>query len=98
MNWETIVRKLTSRKLWMALAGFITGLMVYLGASESDAAQVSSLIMAGASVIAYCVGEGLADGSATQIPQKNAQTFTEQYVEDDDDEEEDETWPDEEDD
>lgn len=31
------------------------------GASESDAAQVSALIMAGASVIGYVIGEGIAD-------------------------------------
>lgn len=58
IDWK---RKLTSRKLWMALAGFISGLLIFLGHSESEAAQVASLIMTGASVIAYCVGEGLAD-------------------------------------
>lgn len=58
---ETLRRKLTSRKLWTAIAGFVSGLMIYFGHSESEATQVAALIMAGASVIAYCVGEGLAD-------------------------------------
>lgn len=58
---ETLRRKLTSRKLWAAIAGFVSGLMIYFGRSESEATQVAALIMAGASVIAYCVGEGLAD-------------------------------------
>ena len=31
------------------------------GGAESTATQVSALIMAGASVIGYCIGEGLAD-------------------------------------
>ena len=59
IDWK---RKLTSRKLWMAVAGFVSGLLIYLGRSEAEASQVAALIMMGASVIAYCVGEGLADG------------------------------------
>lgn len=55
------VRKLTSRKFWMALAGFVSGILIFIGHSEAEASQVAALIMSGASVIAYCVGEGLAD-------------------------------------
>lgn len=61
MDWK---RKLTSRKLWIAVAGFVSGLLIYFGHTEAEASQVAALIMAGASVIAYCVGEGLADGGA----------------------------------
>lgn len=60
IDWR---RKLTSRKLWLAVAGFVTGLMLYLGHSEAEASQVAALILSGASVLAYCIGEGLADGS-----------------------------------
>lgn len=58
---ETLIRKLTSRKLWVAIVGFITGLMIYRGASEAEAEQIGSLIMMAASVVAYILGEGLAD-------------------------------------
>ena len=58
---ETFKRKLTSRKLWMSLTSFVSMLMIALGGSESKAAQVSAIIMAGASVIGYVIGEGLAD-------------------------------------
>lgn len=61
MTKEDIIRKLTSRKFWLAIASFVSMLMIYFGASESDAAQVASLVMAGATVIGYMVGEGLAD-------------------------------------
>lgn len=61
MNKGNIIRKLTSRKFWLAIASFVSMLMIYLGAPESDAAQVASLVMAGATVIGYMVGEGLAD-------------------------------------
>lgn len=58
IDWK---RKLTSRKLWMAIAEFVTMLIVAFGGSESEATQVAALIMAGAGMIAYIIGEGLAD-------------------------------------
>lgn len=58
---ETIKRKLTSRKLWTAIVGFVTGLMIYKGRSEAEANEVGSLILMAASVVAYIIGEGLAD-------------------------------------
>lgn len=58
INWA---RKLTSRKLWMSVASFVSLMWVALGGSESEATQVSAIIMAGATVIGYTIGEGLAD-------------------------------------
>ena len=60
-DWK---RKLTSRKFWMSICSFVTMLLVYFGKSESEAAQVAALIMAGATVIGYVIGEGLADSSS----------------------------------
>ena len=57
------LKKLTSRKLWTSVAAFVSMLMIYFGAAESEAAQVTSLIMAGATVIGYVVAEGLVDSS-----------------------------------
>lgn len=60
INW---VKKLTSRKLWVSLAGFVAGLIVAFGGSSDTAETVSGCIMSGAAVIAYTIGEGLADSS-----------------------------------
>lgn len=60
MDWK---RKLTSRKFWLSIATFVTMLLIYFGKTESEAAQVASLIMAGATVIGYVIGEGLADSA-----------------------------------
>ena len=60
MDWKS---KLTSRKFWVAVVGFVTGLMIYLGKTESDAQQIAALIMSGASVIAYIIGEGMIDAA-----------------------------------
>lgn len=54
-------RKLTSRKLWLSIASFVSMLLIALGKPEATATQVTSLIMAGATVIGYVIGEGLAD-------------------------------------
>ena len=60
-------RKLTSRKFWMAIASFISMMIVALGGSENQASQAVALIMAGATVVAYILGEGLADSGNVQI-------------------------------
>jgi nanoRNase/pAp phosphatase (c-di-AMP/oligoRNAs hydrolase) len=58
------VRKLTSRKLWAAVASFVSLLLVAFGVSDSTAAQIVAIIMAGATVIAYIIGEGLVDAAS----------------------------------
>ena len=57
------VRKLTSRKFWLSVASFVSMMYVAFGGAESDAAQISALIMAGATVLGYLIAEGLADSS-----------------------------------
>ena len=72
INWT---KKLTSRKFWLSIANFVTMMIVAFGGTENQAAQVAALIMAGATVIAYVIGEGLADAGngtilvdGTEIP------------------------------
>lgn len=62
MKKEDLIRKLTSRKFWLAVASFVTMLIIYFGGDQSKAEQVAALIMAGATVIGYLLAEGLADG------------------------------------
>ena len=59
------VRKLTSRKWWSSIVSFVTLLVIAFGFSESTANQVAALIMAGAIVIGYTIGEGLVDSGNT---------------------------------
>ena len=60
IDWK---RKLTSRKLGVAIAGFTAGLVVAFGGSAETADTVSGCILSGAAVVGYIIGEGLADGS-----------------------------------
>ncbi len=58
-----ILHKLTSRKFWLALAAFVSGLIVAFGGTESTAATVSGVILQGAAVIGYLLAEGLTDAA-----------------------------------
>ena len=63
MSKTDIIRKLTSRKLWVAVAAFVSGLIVAFDGDAETAEVVSGLILQGASVVAYILAEGLADAN-----------------------------------
>lgn len=69
IDWR---RKLTSRKLWVAVAGFVAGLIVALQGNAETAEIVSGMIMSGASVIGYILGEGLTDAAAITSSQSKS--------------------------
>ena len=60
IDWK---KKLTSRKFWMAIVGFVTPLLLAFGVAEADVTQIVAIIMAGADVVAYIIAEGLVDAS-----------------------------------
>ena len=60
MDWK---RKLSSRKLWIAVAGLISGLILAFGGSEAAAETVGGIVMSTASVVGYLLAEGLADST-----------------------------------
>ena len=63
MTKQDIIRKLTSRKFWMALIGFITPLLLAFGVAETTTTQITAIIMAGADVLAYILAEGMTDAA-----------------------------------
>ena len=67
MTKEDIIRKLTSRKFWIALAGFITPLLLAFGVTEHTTTQIVAIIMAGADVIVNLFAEGKADAAGAAI-------------------------------
>ena len=60
---ERILSKLTSRKFWVSIVAFVTLVLTAKGMPESEVAQIGAIIMAGATVIAYVIGEGLVDAA-----------------------------------
>lgn len=70
IDWK---RKLTSRKLWLAIAGFITGVMVLFTAGATEQ-TVTGCVMALGSVVAYIVGEGLTDAASVKTDKTEDKT------------------------
>lgn len=66
MSKDDIVRKLTSRKFWMAAALFVSGLIAAFGGEKDLAETVSGCIMQLASVVGYLLAEGLTDAKTTK--------------------------------
>ena len=64
IDWK---RKLTSRKFWAAVVGFVTPLIIAFGGTREIATQVAAIIMAGGTLIAYILGEGLVDAANSDV-------------------------------
>lgn len=63
MDWK---QKLTSRKFWAAVINFVTQLLIVFKVEQNEIAQVAAVIMAGAGVVAYIIGEGMADAAGAK--------------------------------
>lgn len=61
-----IKRKLSSRKFWIALIGFITPMMVAFKIPQDTITQITAIIMGGANLIAYILSEGYIDGKSQE--------------------------------
>ena len=59
-----LIRKLTSRKFWIAITGLVSGLLLAFKVDADTIENVSGIIMAAASAVAYIIGEGLVDAEA----------------------------------
>lgn len=72
INWK---QKLTSRKFWAAVTGFVTAIMVAFGANDLTIEQVASVISASAVLIAYIIGEGMVDAAraGSQLNEKEGE-------------------------
>lgn len=67
IDWK---KKLTSRKFWAAVCSLAAQMVVAFGGSDDQSVKITALIMAGATVIAYIIGEGLVDAASV-----NATTY-----------------------
>lgn len=63
INWK---RKLSSRKFWIALVGFITSILITFKFADADVEKVTGMIMSGATLIAYILSEGFVDAKSVE--------------------------------
>ncbi|WP_410495127.1 hypothetical protein QTL86_13485 [Cellulosilyticum sp. ST5] len=60
VNWK---QKLTSRKFWAAVVGFVTPILIVFNVPNLTIEQVTAIITSGGALIAYIIGEGLVDAN-----------------------------------
>ena len=60
INWR---QKLSSRKFWALVAGFVIPLLTAFNFNQNQIAQVVSIGAAGAAIVAYIFGESIVDSS-----------------------------------
>ncbi len=79
-----ILRKLSSRKLWAAIAGIVTGLAMVFGLDEGVISSVAGAVVSLTSVVAYIITEGRIDkeavGNAAGQVQNAIDAVTDQEV------------------
>lgn len=63
---KEFLKKLTSRKLWMAIAGVATGVAMALGADGGDIGTVAGAVTTIISIIVYIVTEGKIDAEGVK--------------------------------
>ena len=60
VNWK---QKLSSRKLWAAVAGFVTAVLVAFNVESGTVEQITAIVTAGGVLVAYILGESMVDAS-----------------------------------
>ena len=60
IDWKS---KLTSRKFWAAIVGFVSAILVACNINNLTIEQVTAVITAGGVLIAYILGEGMVDAA-----------------------------------
>ena len=61
-----IIQKLTSRKLWVAIAGIATGVAMFLGVDSSEITSVAGGVVALISAMTYIIVEGKIDAEGVK--------------------------------
>lgn len=74
---KEFLRKLTSRKLWLAIAGVATGIAIALGADANEIGTISGAVVSLVSAVTYIITEGKIDAEGV----KNAIVGVEDIVE-----------------
>lgn len=82
---SNMVRKLSSRKLWAAMAGVVVGLSMVFGLDENTISTVAGAVVSVMSVVTYIITEGKIDAEGVKSAIENVQVATEFLEEEDDD-------------
>ncbi len=74
IDWK---RKLSSRKLWAAGAGIVTGLAMVFGLDQGTISSVAGAVVSVSSVVAYIITEGKVDAESVKKAVEDVQSAVE---------------------
>lgn len=63
MDWKS---KLTSRKFWVAVVGFVTSVLFAFNVDSGSTEKIVGVITSASIMIAYIIGEGLVDSNRNE--------------------------------
>lgn len=64
IDWK---QKLSSRKFWVALIGFVSAMMFAFNYAEADVEKVAGIITAGSTLIVYILAEAHVDANRQEV-------------------------------
>ena len=79
---DILIAKLSSRKLWAAVAGLVAGLAMVFGLDENIISTVAGAVVSIASVITYIVTEGKIDAEGVKVAVESVQDAVEVITDD----------------
>jgi len=63
---KELLRKLSSRKFWLAAAGVVTGIAMVFGVDSGTVSTIAGAVTAVASVVTYIITEGRVDAQSVK--------------------------------
>lgn len=77
---KTLLQKLSSRKLWTALAGLAAGLALAFGLDQEAVSAAAGAVVSVVSVVTYIVTEGRIDAAAVKTAIEEVQQAVEEVT------------------
>lgn len=68
IDWK---RKLSSRKFWAMIAGFVAAVLAFVGTSDTAVTQVTAIISAAGVIVAYILAEGITDAAHAETEKED---------------------------
>lgn len=77
---KSLLKKLSSRKLWTALAGLAAGLALAFGLDQEAVSAAAGAVVSVVSVVTYIVTEGRIDAAAVKTAIEDVQEAVEEVT------------------
>lgn len=74
------IQKLSSRRFWLCVIGFVSALLVAFHVGQNDIAQVSAIISAFGTLVIYILSESAVDKASASASQTVTTTTTEKHT------------------